>query len=99
MLSSFFMMKESNMKRINSYGQITGEQVSLYDKDMQIQYAIKGLNIRGCIQLDQRYLYAISDSINVPITVSSNTSDEKVEETLEKYSPSGFYVYNTDQLF
>ena len=50
------------------------------------------------MQLDQRYLYAITDSVNVPVTIKSLGSEEKGEEELDMVSPSGFYVYNTDQL-
>ena len=48
LLSSFFMMNERNEESLNSYGQISSKQISLYDKDMQIKYVIKGLKIRGC---------------------------------------------------
>lgn len=50
------------------------------------------------MQLDQRYLYAITDSVNVPVTIKSLGSEEKGEEELDMVNPSGFYVYNTDQL-
>ena len=65
---------------------------------MQIKYVIKGLKIRGCQQLDYKYLYAISESVSYPIKITK-FGDEKEEIELETVSASGLYVYNTNQLF
>ena len=60
----------------------------------------KGLNIRGAMSQDEKYLYAISDSIKDPISmVTFNDNEEDEEEKKNLASASGFYVYNTDQLF
>ena len=49
LLSSFFVLNEKNEERLNSFGQITSSQISLYDSKMEVKYVIRGLNIRGSI--------------------------------------------------
>ena len=61
----------------------------------------EGLNIRGCQDVDQGYLYAISDAIVMPYTLKDEAGDDSESQYLTnwKYSESGFYVYDIAQLF
>ena len=88
-------MNEKNEERLNSFGQITDSEISLYDSNMEVKYVIKGLNIRGAIQMHEKYLYAISDQIKDPVSITT-FNDEEEEDEKDMQSAVGFYVYNTD---
>ena len=102
LLSSFYKVSDRKEEILNYFGQVTSSQISLFDESMQVRHIISGLNLRGCLHKGSRYLYAIADSVNLPVTVTSYSADnngEKRETEYEAFGPSGLYVYNTDTMF
>ena len=37
--------------------------MKIYDKKMKLCRMFKGMNIRGCVEIHQRYLYSIDDGL------------------------------------
>ena len=80
---------------------VTTSQISLFNRKLHLKHVVNGLNLRGCLHKGSRYLYAISDSVNLPVIMSSyNKKGEKEKEKeFDFLGPSGLYVYNTDTIF
>ena len=63
---------------------------------------MKGMNIRGCVEIHQRYLYSIDDGLKQPQTITTFDQDgDDQTQNHDRYAltPSGFYVYDLEQLF
>ena len=98
---SFYITSEEFGENKDSYAEISDKQIMIYDKDMNMKLLYEGLNIRSCLDIHQGYLYTISDSIAAPYTIKTYKDGEEVSKDTypNDKSTSGFYVYDTTQLF
>ena len=69
-------------------------------KKYKIHYQIEGLSIRQVIDIDQQYLYTISDNIDggVYITDYEGDDDSRDKQKDMGYSGPGFYIYDIERL-
>ena len=73
----------------------------IYDDKQKPKLIYEGLKIRECASVHDNYLYTISDAIETPFSLTDYRNDEaEVDHPIqESFCPSGFYVYDMDDLF
>ena len=65
-LHSFYIHSEEMEGHMDSYANVNEKSLQIYDSSENLCLTYTGLNIRGCQDVDQGYLYAISDGIAMP---------------------------------
>lgn len=76
-LHSFFITEEEYDENKDNYIQISEKMITVYNKTMQnVNLRVEGLKIRNCIDVNQSYMYTISDRIEKPFEVFENDADE-----------------------
>lgn len=71
LLNAFYLVDEDFGDNVNSLAMVTEDNLVVFGKDenrnknekIRPRIVFKGLNIRGCVQVHQGYLYTISDPI------------------------------------
>ena len=65
---------------MNEFACVTENAIKIYDKQGKIRLVYEGLNIRGCYDVHQGYLYTISSTIHKPVIIYRRSNDWEAEK-------------------
>ena len=77
-LHSFFLTSEDFGEYQDSYVQVSEKMVTVYNKNMKkINLRVEGLNIRNSVDVNQSYVYTLSDRIETAFRVFDGSEDDE----------------------
>lgn len=97
-LHSFFITQSEYGDKVDSYVQVSGKMLKIFDRDLTQRMSFSGLNIRNCMDVHQSYLYTINDSIITPFKTINHEDDTVTKDPKHRYKPAGFYAYDLAKL-
>ena len=74
-IHSFYITDQEYGDNKDSYVQVSKKMIKIYDKSMKLRLSFEGLNIRQCEDVDQSYMYTVSDAIERPYLIRDVESD------------------------
>ena len=95
----FFFHSEYFAENVNSFCTVSAESVQIFDQKFdKPRLTLKNLNIRGGVDIDQSYLYTISDATAAKIQVINHEKDNEEIPQTQRCNSAGFYVYDLSLL-
>ena len=86
-------------ENVNNYFQSSTKQLKLYDAQLKEKWTYRGLGIRNCLDIQQAYLYTISDAITGYYEMTDEYEGDEDKQKVTHFSAAGIYVYDISKLF